>query len=133
MATLADSEALPRPARQAYQVLRITFIVLPIVTGIDQFLNKLTNWDMYLAPFATRLVPLSAHTIMALAGAVEILAGLLVAFRPRIGAWLVAVWLWMIVINLLVAGSFYDTALRDLALSCGAVALALLAPGSQRD
>ena len=56
-----------------------------------------------------------------------IAAGLLVAFKPRIGAWVVAVWLWLIMINLLAAASFYDTVLRDFGLSLGAVALARLA------
>ncbi len=127
MATLARSEPVDKPARRAYQVLRITFIVLPIVTGVDQFLNKLTSWDMYLAPFATRILPLSAHAIMAIGGVVEIIAGLLVVFRPRWGAWIVAAWLLAITINLVIAGNFYDIALRDLALTAAAVALALMA------
>jgi uncharacterized membrane protein HdeD (DUF308 family) len=127
MATLARSEPVDQSARRAYQVLRITFIVLPIVTGVDQFLNKLTSWDMYLAPFATRVLPLSSHAIMGIAGVVEIAAGLLVAFRPRWGAWIVAAWLFAITINLVISGNFYDIALRDLALTAAAVALALLA------
>ncbi len=115
------------PARQAYRVLQIAFTVIPIVSGIDQFLNKLAYWSMYLAPAATRIVPLSAQHIMMIGGGIEIAAGLLVAFRPRIGAWAVAIWLWLIMINLLAAAGFYDTVLRDLGLSLGAVALARLA------
>ena len=127
MATMARSLPRTDPARQAYRVLQIAFTVIPIVTGIDQFLNKLADWSMYLAPVATRILPLSAANIMRIGGVVEILAGLLVALRPRIGAWVVAVWLWLIVINLLAAASFYDNVLRDLGLSMGAVALARLA------
>ncbi len=115
------------PARQSYKVLQIAFTIIPIVTGIDQFLNKLADWSMYLAPVATRILPLSAANIMRVGGVVEILAGLLVAFKPRIGAWAVAVWLWLIMINLLAAASFYDNVLRDFGLSMGAVALARLA------
>ena len=115
------------PARQSYRVLQIAFTIIPIVAGIDQFLNKLADWSMYLAPVATRIVPLSAANIMRISGVVEILAGLLVAFRPRIGAWAVAVWLWLIMINLLAAAAFYDNVLRDFGLSLGAVALARLA------
>ena len=123
------ARALPQtdPARQAYRVLQIAFTIVPIVAGIDQFLNKLADWSMYLAPVATRIVPLSAANIMRISGVAEILAGLLVAFRPRIGAWLVAAWLWAIAINLLAAASFYDNVLRDFGLSMGAVALARLA------
>jgi hypothetical protein len=108
-------------------VLQIAFTVIPIVAGADQFLNKLADWSMYLAPIATRMVPLSAQNIMRISGVCEIAAGVLVAVRPRIGAWLVAVWLWLIMINLLAAASFYDTVLRDFGLSLGAVALARLA------
>ena len=115
------------PARQSYRVLQIAFTIVPIVAGIDQFLNKLADWSMYLAPVATRIVPLSASSIMRISGVLEIFAGLLVAFKPRIGAWVVAVWLWLIMIDLLAAASFYDNVLRDFGLSMGAVALARLA------
>lgn len=115
------------PARQAYRVLQIAFTVIPIVSGIDQFMNKLADWSMYLAPAATRILPISAQHIMMIGGVVEVMAGLLVAVRPRIGAWAVAIWLWLIMINLLAAAGFYDTVLRDFGLSLGAVALARLA------
>jgi hypothetical protein len=108
-------------------VLQITFTVVPIVAGADQFFNKLGDWSMYLSPLATRIIPLSARHIMMVSGTVEIAAGLVVAFKPRIGGWIVAVWLWMIMANLLVSASFYDNVLRDFGLSMGAVALARLA------
>ncbi|MCC7152945.1 MAG: hypothetical protein IT161_00140 [Bryobacterales bacterium] len=117
---------------RAYWVLRIAFTAVPVIAGIDQFTNKLTNWDMYLAPQATSIVPIPVHTLMMISGVIEIIAGLLVAFVPRIGGWLVAIWLWLIVINLLLAGGFYDNVLRDLGLSLGAVALALLSEGLRR-
>ena len=127
MATMARSLPRTDPARQAYRVLQIAFTIVPIVAGIDQFLNKLADWSMYLAPVATRIVPLSAANIMRISGVLEIVAGLLVAFKPRIGAWVVAVWLWLIMINLLAAAAFYDNVLRDFGLSLGAVALARMA------
>jgi hypothetical protein len=52
--------------------------------------------------------------------------GLLVAFRPRIGAYIVAVWLVGIIINLLMIPAYFDVALRDLGLCLGAVALGRL-------
>jgi hypothetical protein len=127
MKTVAVAEPLPGPVRQAYRVLQITFTVVPIVAGADQFFNKLGDWSMYLSPLATRIIPLSARHIMMVSGTVEIAAGLVVAFKPRIGGWIVAVWLWMIMANLLVSASFYDNVLRDFGLSMGAVALARLA------
>ncbi len=59
-------------------------------------------------------------------GVIEIIAGLLVAFKPRIGAYVVAFWLWGITIDLLLIPNFFDVALRDFGLSLGALALARL-------
>lgn len=129
MATDSNTESVNKSALRAYWVLRIAFAIVPIIAGIDQFADKLANWDMYLAPLATRIVPLPAHTLMMIAGGAEIIAGVIVAFAPRIGGWIVAIWLWLIIINLLIARGFYDNVLRDFGLSLGAVALALLSAG----
>jgi hypothetical protein len=53
-----------RPAYQAYQILHITFAVVPIVTGLDKFFHLLCNWDLYLAPFIARLSPIGGHNLM---------------------------------------------------------------------
>ena len=55
------------------------------------------------------------------------MAGLVVAFMPRFGGYLVAAWLAGIIANLLVLGDFYDIALRDFGLLIAALALARLA------
>jgi len=82
---------------------------------------------MYLAPVATRVTGLTDHTFMLIVGGIEIVAGLLAAFLPRIGAWVLALWLWSIIINLLLNPlHFYDIAVRDFGLSLGAIALARL-------
>jgi uncharacterized membrane protein YphA (DoxX/SURF4 family) len=111
------------PDRQAFLLLRTVFTVAPVIFGLDKFTNLLTDWTMYLAPVATSVVPLPAQTIMYIVGVVEIIAGLAVAFRPRFGSLLVAVWLLGIIINLIVLGNFYDVALRDFGLLVGALAL----------
>lgn len=115
------------PGRQAYQLLHIAFIVAPILAGIDKFLNLLTNWQQYLAPWITSNSPVSGADIMRIVGVIEIVAGVLVAFKPRIFAYVVALWLALIIINLLILGAFYDIALRDFGLLLGAIALARLA------
>jgi len=86
----------------------------------------LTNWDMYLAPVIARLSPIGGHGFMVAVGVIEIVAGLLVAFKPRIGAYVVTAWLVGIIINLLLIPGFFDIALRDLGLALGALALARL-------
>ena len=119
--------AVPDRARQAFRILHAGFVVAPVLAGLDKFFNVLVDWDRYVAPVVTDVLPVSAHTLMLVVGVVEIAAGVLVAVRPRIGGYVVAVWLWGIIVNLLVAGDFYDIALRDFGLSLGALALALLA------
>lgn len=114
-------------ADQAFFLLRTVLTVAPIVFGLDKFTQVLCDWEIYLAPWINDLVPGSAHDAMMVVGVVEIVAGLLVAVRPRIGAWVVAAWLGGIIINLLTLGDFYDIALRDFGLLVGALALARLA------
>jgi hypothetical protein len=115
-----------RPAYQAYQLLYLGFIVAPLVAGLDKFTHFLTDWDKYLAPVVTGLLPFSAHTFMLIVGVVEIGAAVLVALRPQIGAYVVAAWLAGIVLNLLVLPGYFDIALRDFGLMLGALALARL-------
>jgi hypothetical protein len=119
--------AVPEPARQAYRILHVGFVVAPVLAGLDKFFNVLVDWDRYVAPFVTDVLPVSAHTLMLVVGVIEIAAGVLVALRPRLGGYVVAAWLWAIIVNLLIAGDFFDIALRDFGLSLGALALARLA------
>src|SRR3954454_12435351 len=114
-------------AQQALVLFRTVFTVAPIVFGLDKFANLLTHWPGYLAPFVDRLVPGTAQQAMYAVGVIEIVAGLLVAVRPRYGALVVAAWLAGIIVNLVILGNFYDVALRDFGLLVGALALWRLA------
>ena len=126
-ASIAPVAAARRPAYQAFQLLRVGFTIAPILAGIDKFLHLLANWDMYLANPIEKVLPISGHSFMRIAGVVEIVAGVLVAVVPRIGGFLVAAWLCGIIVNLLLIPGFYDVALRDLGLAIGACALGILA------
>ncbi len=81
---------------------------------------------MYLAPAIANLSPIGGHNLMMVIGVIEIAAGLLVALKPKIGAYVVSAWLLGIVINLLIVPGFFDIALRDFGLSLGALALGRL-------
>jgi hypothetical protein len=115
------------PAYQAFWLLRIGFTVAPILFGLDKFAQVLVDWDRYLAPRLNDVVPGTAHQAMYAVGVIEIVAGLVVAFLPRFGGYLVAAWLGGIIVNLLLIPDFYDVALRDFGLLVGALALARLA------
>jgi uncharacterized membrane protein YphA (DoxX/SURF4 family) len=115
------------PAQQAFLLLRTVFTVAPIAFGLDKFVNLLTDWPHYLAGWIDDIVPGTAQQAMYAVGVVEVLAGVLVAVAPRIGAWVVAAWLGGIIVDLVTGPGFYDVALRDFGLLVGAVALARLA------
>jgi len=114
------------PTFQAYQILHLAFVIAPVVAGIDKFFHFLTNWDAYLTPLIPNTLGITAHTFMLGVGLVEVFAGVVVAFAPRIGGWIVGAWLLGIVLNLLLLGSYFDVALRDFGLALGAFALARL-------
>ena len=112
---------------QAYVLLRLAFAVAPIAFGLDKFFNVLVDWPIYLAPWINDIAPGSGQDFMYLVGVIEILAGVLVALKPRYGAPVVAAWLAGIIFNLLTVPGFYDVALRDFGLLLGALTLARLA------
>jgi hypothetical protein len=112
---------------QAYLMLRLAFTVAPIAFGLDKFFNVMVDWPIYLAPWINDIAPGSGQDFMYLVGGVEILAGVLVAIKPRYGAPVVAAWLAGIIFNLLTVPGFYDVALRDFGLLLGALTLARLA------
>jgi uncharacterized membrane protein YphA (DoxX/SURF4 family) len=115
------------PAYHAFLLLRVGFVVLPILFGVDKFTNVLVTWDTYLAPWLDRLMPGTGHEFMFLVGAIEIVAGVAVLVKPRYGAWIVSAWLAGIVINLLSYPGYYDIAMRDFGLMLAALTLARLA------
>jgi hypothetical protein len=120
-------------ANRAYQILHFGFVILPILAGVDKFLGLMTNWDKYLAPVVTSTLGVSAHSFMLVVGAIEIVAGLLVAFAPRIGAYVVAFWLAGIIVNLALNPIHYwDVAARDFGLILGALALGSLSKWATR-
>ena len=112
------------PALEAYRLLRVAFVVAPIVLGADKFFNYLAQWPKFLAPIVANRVP--PETFMRVVGVIEIAAGILVLLKPRIGAWVVAGWLFAIIIDLLMIPGYYDIVVRDVGLMLGAVALAKL-------
>ncbi|HEX5542611.1 MAG TPA: hypothetical protein VFX60_13810 [Micromonospora sp.] len=126
----APPNPLASPAYQAFLALRVVFTVAPIAFGLDKFVNLMTDWPAYLAPWIDGIIPGTAQQAMYAVGVIEVVAGVVVVLRPRIGGWLVAAWLAGIILNLLTIPGFFDVALRDFGLLIAAVALARLAQTS---
>jgi uncharacterized membrane protein YphA (DoxX/SURF4 family) len=107
--------------------LRVLFGFVPIAAGLDKFFNLLTNWETYLNPLATKVIPVSPATFMHMVGIIEIIAGIVVLSHfTKIGAYVVTAWLIAIALNLLTMGKFLDVAVRDLGLAVAAFSLAQL-------
>jgi DoxX len=110
-----------------YKPLWLTYGLVPLLAGLDKFLNLLADWPKYLSPWVAGLLPVSAQTFMYAVGVIEIAVGLMVLTRwTRLGAWIAAAWLVLIALNLVTLGLF-DIAVRDLAMAVGAYTLARLA------
>jgi uncharacterized membrane protein YphA (DoxX/SURF4 family) len=107
-------------------LLKYTYGLVPIVAGLDKFTHLLTDWSKYLAPAVTDVLPLQADTFMYLVGVIEVIAGILVFLKPKIGSLVVGLWLIGIAINLLLTGQYYDIAVRDVVMAIGAFSLYLL-------
>jgi uncharacterized membrane protein YphA (DoxX/SURF4 family) len=116
---------------QSFVILRSAFTIAPILFGLDKFFNIMVEWPQYLAPWINDLVPGDAQSFMYVVGVIEIIAGVVVAFAPHLGGYLVAAWLSGIVVNLLTGEPphHYDIALRDVGLALAALGLARMATG----
>jgi hypothetical protein len=113
--------------KSAFYPLWITYAVVPLAAGADKFFNLLVDWDKYIAPAASDLLPVSGSTFMMVVGVVEIAVGVL-ALTPlrRLAAYIASAWLTLIALNLLLGG-WFDIAVRDLAMGVGAFALGQIA------
>lgn len=114
-------------AHRAYLLLKIAFVAIPIIAGLDKFFHILEDWDHYVAPIVNQMIGGHGYVLMRIAGVIEIIAGIGVFFKPRIFANIVGLWLILIIVNLLMAHNFYDDVLRDSGLSLSAFALGRLA------
>ncbi|HKE57135.1 MAG TPA: hypothetical protein VKB46_10545 [Pyrinomonadaceae bacterium] len=124
--SLDKSATSSRADYQAYQILHLAFTVAPIAAGLDKFFHFLVNWDQYLPPFVNRLVGGHGHELMLVVGVIEIIAGIGVALKPKVFAYVVFAWLLLIIANLLMIPGYFDVALRDFGLALASLALARL-------
>jgi uncharacterized membrane protein YphA (DoxX/SURF4 family) len=110
-------------SQKVISILRATYGLVPIVAGADKFMHLLVDWDQYLAPVIANALPFSAHTFMLIVGVIEIVAGIIVLVKPKIGSLIVGLWLLGIAVNLLLTGKYFDIAVRDTVMAIGAFCL----------
>ncbi len=60
-------------------------------------------------------------------GIIEIVAGLLILTKyPRFGAYVVAAWIGLVIVNLFMIGDMYDIILRDVAIAFGYIVFGMM-------
>src|SRR6476660_747076 len=129
---LDRSTAISEVSYQAYRILQLGFVVAPIVAGLDKFFHLLVDWDRYLPGVVNNVLGGHGHQFMMVVGVVELVAGIGVALKPRIFAYVVAAWLLLIISNLLMIPGYFDVAPRDVGLMLGALALARLSQAFEK-
>ncbi len=110
---------------QIWTIARYIYGLVPILIGADKFTFYIVNWNIYVSPFVASYFPIM-YFVPAI-GIIEIVAGLLILTKfPRFGAYLVAAWIGLVIINLFMIGDMYDIILRDVAIAFGYIMFAWL-------
>ncbi|WP_103071182.1 hypothetical protein [Aquimarina sediminis] len=112
--------------KKVFTLLKYTYGLVPIVAGLDKFTNILTDWGQYVSPGFADMLPFDKGIFMSIVGIIEIVAGILVLFRPKIGGYVVMGWLLAIALTLVFSGHFIDVAVRDIVMAIGAFSLVQL-------
>lgn len=107
-------------------ILKYTFGLVPIVAGLDKFTNILTDWSQYISQGFAGMLPFEPTTFMMIVGVIEVVAGILVLTKTKIGAYVVSAWLVAIALTLILSWSYVDVAVRDLVMAIAAFSLAKL-------
>ena len=122
-----ESTAIKPGVTPIFNLLKLTFTIVPIVAGLDKFTNILCDWTQYIHPNLLEMLPFSGATFMMIVGVIEIIAGILVFMKPKIGGLVVAAWLTLIALSLLIGWKFADVAVRDLVMAISAFSMSSLA------
>jgi hypothetical protein len=110
-----------------WNALRLGIGLTAALAGVDKFFNLLADWGTYVSPAAASVLPVSTGTFMGAVGVIELGVGVaILAGWTRVGAYAASAWLLGVAVNL-VAGGFYDVAVRDVVMSLAAFTLARLA------
>src|SRR5437879_5698674 len=124
---MANQSQFDSRLEQAWWVLRIGLGLGPFLAGLDKFFNILTDWTMYISPLALKVLPFSGQTFMHIVGVIEMIVGIAILTKwTRLVAYVAAVWLVAIAVNLMTTKMFFDLAVRDVEIALAAFVLAKL-------
>jgi len=117
----------PNRLTTPWWALRVALGAAAFLAGLDKYFNLLANWEGYLSPLATSLLPISPPAFLHVVGVVEMAVGLVIlAGYTRLGGYLAAGWLVCIALSLVSTGRYFAIAVRDVAMAIAAFTLARL-------
>lgn len=117
---------------QTWFMLKVTYALVPILLGLDKcFTGWIVHWSKYVSPAIMGYIPLTMDQFLILVGIIEIIAGIVVWFYPRLGAYVIVCWMALVILNLASMNAFYDIIARDVVIAIGALALAWLSEAVQ--
>ena len=119
-----NTSQLHSSVQQAYFLLRLVFVILPILVGFDKFFNFFVDWEQY---FVNPLFGTRGHFVLLFVGLVEMGIGIGILYHPRLFANLLAIWIALVGLNLIILGKYIDIAILDFGLGLCALALGKLA------
>ena len=122
-----ENTSLQQSIKPTFNLLKLTFGIVPIIAGLDKFTNLLTHWEQYINPALGNMLPFSGHAFMMIVGVIEIIAGIIVLKKTGLGGYIVAAWLTVIALTLLASCNFVDVAVRDLVMAISAFSMARMA------
>lgn len=108
-------------------MLKISYGLVYIVAGADKFTNLIVVWIKYLNLQIPASIEVDPVNFIYIVGIIEIAIGLVTLSKwTKTGAFLIATWLLLIIINLLSLGTFFDIVVRDTLLAISALSLVFL-------
>ncbi|MBS1953088.1 MAG: hypothetical protein JST89_02825 [Cyanobacteria bacterium SZAS-4] len=114
------------PLFVAFRILQVMFVAMPIGAGMDKFFHLTANWDHYVSPVVPFLTQIRVHEASLLIAPLEIAVGLMVAFKPRIGAIAAVLLFAMLTMNLFITPGQIHIAFLHLCLCLNAIVLFIL-------
>jgi hypothetical protein len=113
--------------KQSWAALRIAFAAVPIIAGLDKYFDLLADWSAYVSPVLLKTLPFGATTLLHIVGVIEIVVGVVMLTQwTTVSAYVAAVWLALIAVNLIATGRFLDIAVRDIVMALAAPVLGRL-------
>ena len=108
-----------------WTISKYVYGLVPVLIGLDKFSFLIVNLNIYVSPFAASIIPIIY--LVPMIGIIEIIAGFLILTKfPRFGAYLVAAWIGVVIINLFLLCGMYDIILRDVAIAFGYIMFGML-------